>query len=159
MANEIRISTIITPVNVNSPDANDDGSVESKSIDANVGRSFGGKYNTLTYNDDCIISYIGYVVKGTWTALSGNWYGEAGTSNGTAPTTAKAISVEYTKETGDAGTVDLKIDGEIVAKLDAGEGIVIPWQEGAIPALIYIQSTSYEAGVNEATVNVFLVGV
>ena len=158
MANEIRISASITPVNVNSADTGDDGSIESKSVDANVGRSFGGSYNSIAYTDDKIISYIGYVVNDAYTALNLEWYQEAGTKNGFIPSSVKAIAVEFTGELGSAGPVNLQIEGEEVAELDVGEGVVFPWSSGVTPTNIDIKANAYSSGTNEATVNVFLIG-
>lgn len=162
--NEIRISSHISPVNINVVDAGDSGSVQSKSIDANVSRGFGGRYNTLTYSDDTIISYIGYILKSSSTALSGTFWAEAGTSNGTAPTTVKAFAMEYTAELGTVGFVYVKMAlgaGSAVemAKLDLGEGVVIPVSSGITPANIQVYADGYSNDVNEATVNIFIVGV
>ena len=138
-------------------------------IDTNALRSFGGKYNTLTaYTDDDIARYTNAVVAeaGATDGLdaSGWQEGAGGPTDGTLPTTVYAIAVEYVAELGTVGNVRVAIkqaaETELrMATLDLGEGVVIPIAGGLTLAEVLIGADAYSDGVNEATVNVLILGV
>ena len=164
MANEIRLQSNLLAVK--EVDVTEGGNTYDKSaVDTNAGRSFGGKYNTLTaYTDGDIARWSDAVITATsydgindsgWTELSD-------VTDGTLPTTCYAFAVEYIKELGTVGTVDIELDlgtdQIVLAALDLGEAISIPAAGGLSLDKIKIKAGAYSNGVNEATVNVLVMG-
>ncbi len=125
-------------------------------------RSWGGKYDTLTAYTDADIAYWSQVVI-TATSADGlndsGWTEASDVTDGTLPTTAHVVAVEYTGELGTVGTVSVTINSEVHATLDLGEGIVLPLAAGEAIANVKIHAGAYSNGVNEATVNVLVAGV
>tara|TARA_Y100000310_G_scaffold340507_2_gene436535 strand:- start:1155 stop:1640 length:486 start_codon:yes stop_codon:yes gene_type:complete len=161
MANEIRISSSITAIK--EVDVTEGGNTyDLSAVDTNAGRSFGGSYDTLTaYTDDDIARWSSVVI----TATSADGLGDSGwteasdVTDGAIPTTAYAVAVEYVSELGTVGNVKVTIGSQEMADLDAGEGIVLPLSGGVAIANVKIHADAYSNGVNEATVNVLVMGV
>ena len=170
MANEIRLATQLTPVN-DTDYTGGSQTYQQAQIDKNAAKSFGGKYNTLTtYTDDDICRWSNVVISTTsYDGLNDSGWTEASdVSDGALPTTVYALAVEYVAELGTVGTVEVAItyNGGTPAthrvemvSLDLGEGIAIPVSSGIPIANVEIKAGAYSNGVNEATVNVLLVGV
>lgn len=167
-ANVTRVSSSVIPVQ--DIDQTAGGQTYSISeLDKVAGKTFGGKYNTLTaYGSEAIAAYISSVVaeNGITDGLdSSGWQkGAAGPTRGTLPTTVYAIAVEYVSELGTVGNVSISIKqtGETelkLANLDLGEGQVIPISAGLTLAEVLIGADAYTSGTNEATVNVLVIGV
>ncbi len=132
-------------------------------IDGNANyRSWGGKYDTLTAYTDSDIAYWSQVVLSDTSATNGiedsAWTEASAVTDGTLPTTAYVVAVEYTGELGTVGNVSVQVSGEIFAVLDLGESIVIPLAFGEALTDIYVFAGAYSNGVNEATVNVVVAG-
>lgn len=166
MANEIRIASSLTSVQ-DVEETTGGNTYNINQIDTNALRSFGGKYNSLTaYGDSAIARYTGVVVgQVANTTLTGHaWTEAADVTDGTLPTTIHAIAVEYVSELGTVGDVTVAIkqadETELeMASLDLGESVVIPIHQGLPLAELYIGCDAYSNGVNEATVNVLILGV
>ena len=135
-------------------------------------RTWGGKYDTLTAYTDGDVCYWKNAVVSAWESYDGlndsGWTEESDVTDGTLPTTVHVVAVEYVKELGTVGTVEVAIthsggtaatDRIEIASLDLGESIVIPISAGTTPARIEIKAGAYSDGVNEATVNVMIAGV
>ena len=164
--NEIRISSSVTPIqDIEQTAGGQDYYIQE--LDKVAGRSFGGKYNTLTaYTSGDIARYTGAVVaeNNTTDGLdSSGWQeGAGGPTAGTLPTTVHAIAVEYVSTLGTVASVfvAIKKTGEIrMANLAVGESVVIPIQEGLTLANVLIGASAYTNGTHEATVNVLIMGV
>lgn len=167
MANEVRIASSLTPVK--EVDVTEGGNLyDLSAIDTNALRSFGGKYNTLTaYGDGAIARYTNAVVaeNNTWDGLdvSGWQKGAGGPDDGTLPTTVYAIAIEYVSELGTVGNVDVRLSkgGQTIeiCSLDLDEGQVIPIAEGIALTGIELRADVYLVDVNEATINLLVIGV
>jgi len=165
MANEIRLKTSVLAVKETSVTAG--GNTYTKdSIDSNVLKRFGGAYDLPTYTDDAIARWTGAVIDVTTaTALSDGsaFESNVAVTDGALPTSVLAYAVEYTSELGTVGQVVLTIGTQVFAELSVGEGVVIPISGasgiGLAIANIKLHADVYSDGVNEATVNVMLVGV
>ena len=166
--NEIRISSSVTPIqDIEQTAGEQDYYIQE--LDKVAGRSFGGKYNTLTaYTDADIAAYINAVVAedGATDGLdSHGWQeGAGGPTRGTLCNTVHAIAVEYVAELGTVGNVSVSFQqsGETaikLANLDLGEGCVIPISEGLPVAEVLIGADAYTDDTHEATVNVLIMGV
>ena len=164
--NEIRISSSVTPIqDIEQTAGEQDYYIQE--LDKVAGRSFGGKYNTLTaYTNADIAAYINAVVAedGTTDGLdSHGWQEDAGgPTRGTLCGTVHAIAVEYVSTLGTVASVfvAIKKTGEIrMANLAVGESVVIPIQEGLTLANVLIGASAYTNGTHEATVNVLIMGV
>ena len=168
MANQIRIKTSVEVVNDNSV-ANEGsaaGDYTHQALDAHTGsRSWGGSYNTLTeYAVDKVCYWQNAVIDTTGPSIDyltdSNWTTLGGVTDGTIPTTAHVVAVEYLKTLGTVTYVDVTLAAEVIARLTLGESIVIPWHVGEVVGSIgLLASHAYSAGVTEATVNVMLAGV
>jgi len=162
MANEILIASSLTPIN----DAGTAGDYTNRKIDANALRSFGGKYNTLTaYTDAGIARWSGVVVVSTITYDGFNdsgWTEAAAVTDGAIPTNVFAVAIEFIGKIGATNYIYLALykTGEeiVMAKLALGEGISIPIQERLAITDVRIKAEAYSNGVNEATVNVLILG-
>ena len=125
------------------------------------GRSWGGKYNTLTAYTDSDVAYWNQAVVSATTADGLNdsgWTELAAVTAGTLPTTAYVVAVEYTGELGTVGFIHVTVSGEVLAKLDLGEAVVLPLNMGEAIADVKIHADAYSDGVNEGTVNVVVAG-
>lgn len=169
MANQIRIASSLTPVQ-DVEETSGGNTYNVNQIDKNVLRSFGGKYDTLTvYTDNDIARWSNAVISTTsYDGLNDSgWTEESDVTDGTLPTTVFAVAIEYIAELGTVGTVELAITYsggtpathriEMVS-LDLGEGIAIPISAGTPIANIEIKAGAYSNGVNEASVNVLVLG-
>ena len=134
-------------------------------LDGNANRRrWGGKYQTWAnpYDDEAVAYYKNVVAvdSGGAKPLSDNTFCEENAvTDGTKPATVYLLAVEYVSELGTVGNVAVKVSGEIFASLDLGESIVIPMHYGETLGDIYIMPGAYSDDVNEATINVLLVGV
>jgi len=165
--NEIRISSSVTPIqDIEQTAGGQDYYIQE--LDKVAGRSFGGRYNTLTaYTSGDIARYTGAVVaeNNTTDGLDSSGWCQAhgvGPTAGTLPTTVHAIAVEYVSTLGTVASVfvAIKKTGEIrMANLAVGESVVIPIQEGLTLANVLIGASAYTNGTHEATVNVLIMGV
>lgn len=166
MSNEIRINTSISVLQDvgGSAGAQEGISYTNKQHDGNANsRTWGGKYGSshTAYDDDAVAYYDGVVVSqaAATNGMDGHAWTEAtDVTDGTKPVTVEAVAVEYTAELGTVGNVHVTVSGEILATLDLGDGIVIPLKMGEALADIKVHADVYANGVNEATVNVLLVG-
>ncbi len=164
MANEIRILSSLTALK--EVDVTEGGNTYDLSVvDDNANKIFSGDYSSLTYTDDAIASWRDAIVSATsYGGLNDSgWTDSDDVTNGTIPTTVKAFSVEYIAELGTVGNVSIQLtfgqESVVIAVLDLGEGICIPIQAGIVPANIKIKADVYSSNVNEAAVNILLVGV
>ena len=167
MANEIRIRTSIEVIQDvgGSLGAHEGITYTNKQLDGNAdSRAWGGTYalGTRTYTDDNVAYWKNVVVDVTsanglndGTAFEGN----VAVTDGTLPATVYAIAVERPSTLGTVDTVSITVSAEIVARLAPGEGVVIPLEMGEAIADCQIHASAYSDGVNEATVNVMVVGV
>ena len=166
MANEIRVRTSVEVINDNSIADEEGISYTHKALDGNSGsRSWGGSYSVVpaagayTSGDVCywqdavvsITSAAGGLADSAWTELSAH-------TDGSIPTTAHVIAVEYTKTLGTVASVTVTVAGEIFALLTLGESVVIPFHAGEDVADIEVFASAYSNGVHEATVNVMIAG-
>ncbi len=166
MANLIRIRTSLEVIQDvgGSAGAQEGHTYTSLQLDGNAhSRAWGGNYgSTHTEYDDDAVAYWSQVVISQAAATNGcedsAWTEASDVTDGTIPVTIEAIAVEYTGELGTVGNVNVQVSGELFATLDLGESIVIPLAFGEAGADIYIYGDAYSNGVNEATVNVLLVG-
>jgi len=167
MANEIRIKTSIEVIQDvgGSLGAHEGITYTNKQLDGNAdSRSWGGVYalGTRTYTDDNVAYWKNVVVEDTSVQGLDNgdaFVDEPAVTDGTLPSTVYAIAVERPSTLGTVATVDITVSGEVLAKLAPGEGVVIPLEMGEAIASCGIETSAYSAGVNEATVNVMVVGV
>ena len=164
MANEVRIRTSLDLLQDvgGSLGAQEGITYTNLQHDGNAGsRSWGGKYNTLTAYTDADVAYWSQVVVSATVADGLNdsgWTEAAAVTDGTLPTTAYVVAVEYTGELGTVGNVNVTASGEILATLDLGEAIVLPLAMGEAIADVKIHADAYSNGINEATVNVVVAG-
>ncbi len=165
--NEIRISSTVTPVQDIEQTAGGQ-SYDIQELDKVAGKSFGGKYDTLTaYTSGDIARYTEAIVAENSATdgldASGWQEGAGGPTAGTLPTTVYAIAVEYTATLGTVATVSVGVNnatGEIrLANLSLGEGIVIPIAGGLTLANVLIGASAYTDGTHEATINLLVMGV
>ena len=162
MANQIRIHTSCEVVQDN------DVTVEGiayvhKILDGNAdGRSWGGDYNIATAYTDADVCYWKNVVVSATSADGLNdsaWTEASAVSDGTLPTTAHVVAVEYVSTLGTVASVSVTINSEIHAVLTQGEAVVIPLSAGEAVANVKVHASAYTNGTHEATVNVMMAGV
>ena len=163
MANEIRIRTSVEVVQDN--DVTVEGiSYTHKGLDGNAdSRTWGGNYTINQAPADDAIAYWKNVVVDV-TSADGLENGNAFESNvavtdGTLPTTAHVIAVEFVSMLGTATTISITVSGEILSVLDPGQAVVIPLEMGEAIADCKIHAGHYTDGSREATVNVLVAGV
>ena len=164
MANEIRVHTsceVIQDVG-DSAGAQQGITYSNKQLDGNAdSRTWGGNYNISTTYTDADVCYWKNVVVSA-TAADGlndsGWTEASDVTDGSIPTTAHVIAVEYVSQTGTA-VVAVQIFGQTIATLSVGQSVVIPIDAGEAVADIDIFSAAYSSGVHEATVNVMIAGV
>jgi hypothetical protein len=162
MANELRMASNIS---VLQDVVEGDYSILQHDLLANS-KTWGGKYSMPAYDNDAVAYWESAVIDVTTatgladgTAFEGN----AAVDAGTVPVKVTGIAVEYTSELGTVGDVVITIGTQVMAELDVGEGIFIPISGasgvGLAVANVKIHADVYSDGVNEATVNVMLVGL
>ena len=165
MANAIRIRTSLELLqDVGGSAGSQEGiSYTNLQHDGNAdSRTWGGKYNTLTAYTDADIAYWKQAVVSATVADgldNSDWTEASAVTDGTLPTTAYVVAVEYTGELGTVGFVSITVSGEVLAKLDLGEGVVLPLNMGEAIADVKIHADNYSNGVNEATINVVVAGI
>ena len=163
MANEIRVHTSVEIVQEN--DVTVQGiAYTHRALDGNAdSRAWGGNYTMNTEPTDANIAYWKNVVVDETTAGgldNGDAFeGNVAVTDGTLPTTAHVIAVEFVSMLGTATTISVTVSGEIFAVLDPGQGIVIPLEMGEAIADCKIHAGHYTDGSREATVNVMVAGV
>jgi hypothetical protein len=163
MANEIRIRTSVEVVQDN--DVTVEGiSYTHKGLDGNAdSRTWGGNYTINQAPADDAIAYWKNVVVDVTSAdglENGNAFeGNVAVTDGTLPTTAHVIAVEFVSMLGTATTISITVSGEILAVLDPGQAVVIPLEMGEAIADCKIHAGHYTNGSREATVNVLVAGV
>ena len=162
MANQIRIHTSCEIVQDN--DVTVAGiSYTHKELDGNSDyRSWGGNYNIATaYTDADVCYWKGVVVSATSAdgLNDSGWTEASAVSDGTIPTTAHVVAVEYIGTLGTVASVSVTINSEIHAVLTLGESIVIPLSAGEAVANVKVHASAYSNGSHEGTVNVMLAGV
>ena len=163
MANEIRIQTSCQIIQDN--DETVEGIVYTqKALDGNAdSRSWGGSYTMNQAPADGAIAYWKNVVVED-TAPNGLdngdcFEGEPAVTDGTLPTTAHVIAVEFVKMVGTATTISVTVSDEVLAVLDPGQSVVIPLEMGEAIASCQIHAGHFTNGSREATVNVMVAGV
>jgi len=163
MANEIRVHTSCEVIQDN--DVTVEGiAYTDKKLDGNAdSRTWGGSYTINQAPADDAIAYWKNAVIDV-TSADGLENGNASESNvavtdGTLPTTAHVIAVEFASMLGTATTVSITVSGEILAVLDPGQSVVIPLEMGEAIADCKIHAGHYTDGSREATVNVMVAGV
>ena len=162
MANQIRIHTSCEVVQDN--DATVQGiSYTHKILDGNSdSRTWGGSYNIATAYTDADVCYWKNVVV---SATSADGLGDSGwteasdVTDGSIPTTAHVVAVEYKSTLGTVASVSVTINSEIHAVLTKGESVVIPLSAGEAVANVKVHASAYTNGTHEATVNVMMAGV
>lgn len=165
MANEIRVNTSVQIIQDVGDSAGAQAGItySNKQLDGNAdARTWGGKYTMNAVYTDADVAYWGNVVVSATTADGLNdsgWTEASDVSDGTLPTTAHVVAVEYISSLGSPGTVSVTVSGEIFAVLDEGQSVVIPMEMGEAIADVKIHAGAYSNGVNEATVNVMVAGV
>ena len=162
MANQIRIRTSCEIVQDN--DVTVQGIAYShKSLDGNAdSRTWGGSYNIATEPADDKIGYWKNVVVSATSADGLNdsgWTEASDVTDGSIPTTAHVVAVEYKSTLGTVASVSVTINSEIHAVLTKGEAVVIPLSAGEAVANVKVHASAYSDGVHEATVNVMIAGV
>ena len=163
MANEIRIQTSCQVIQDN--DVTVEGiTYTDKKLDGNADlRSWGGSYTINQAPADDAIAYWKNVVVDVTSAdglENGNAFEDnVAVTDGTLPTTAHVIAVEFVSMLGTATTVSVTVSGEILAVLDPGQGVVIPLEMGEAIADCQIHAGHFTNGSREATVNVMVAGV
>jgi len=163
MANEIRIQTSCQVIQDN--DVTVQGiAYTDKKLDGNAdSRSWGGSYTINQAPADAAIAYWKNVVLEDTSANgldNGDCFeGEPAVTDGTLPTTAHVIAVEFASMLGTATTVSVTVSGEILAVLDPGQAVVIPLEMGEAIADCQLHAGHYTNGTREATVNVMVAGV
>ena len=162
MVNQIRIHTSCEIVQDN--DVTVEGIAYShKILDGNAdGRSWGGNYNIATAYTDADVCYWKNVVVSATSADGLNdsgWTEASAVSDGTLPTTAHVVAVEYVSTLGTVASVSVTINSEIHAVLTQGEAVVIPLSAGEAVANVKVHASAYTNGTHEATVNVMMAGV
>jgi hypothetical protein len=163
MANEIRIQTSCQVIQDN--DVTVQGiAYTDKKLDGNAdSRSWGGSYTINQAPADAAIAYWKNVVLEDTSANgldNGDCFeGEPAVTDGTLPTTAHVIAVEFASMLGTATTVSVTVSGEILAVLDPGQAVVIPLEMGEAIASCQLHAGHFTNGSREATVNVMVAGV
>jgi hypothetical protein len=162
MANEIRVKTSVEIVQDN--DITVEGiSYSHKSLDGNAAsRSWGGSYTMNANYTDAAVAYWSNAVVSATVAdgiEDSGWTEASAVTDGTLPTTAHVVAVEYVSALGSPGVVTINVSGEDFAVLDEGQAVVIPMEMGEALASITIKAAVYDNGTNEATVNVMVAGV
>jgi len=163
MANQIRIHTACEIIQDN--DVTVEGiSYSDKKLDGNAdSRSWGGNYNISTAYGDADVCYWKNVVVSQTSAGAGlsnsAWTEASDVSDGTIPTTAHVVAVEYVSQLGSDSAITVQVSGETFALLTPGESIVIPMHMGEAVADIEVFDANYSNGTREATVNVMIAGV
>ncbi len=166
MANSIRINTSLEVIQDvgGSAGAQSGITYANLQLDGNADRrAWGGNYGSThtAYTDADVAFWRGAVI--TATSADGlndsGWTEASDVTDGALPTTVYAVAVEYTGELGTVGNVHITVSGEILAELDLGESIVLPLAMGEAIADVKIHADAYSNGVNEATVNVCVVGL
>ena len=163
MANEIRIQTSCQIIQDN------DQTVEGitytdKKLDGNAdSRSWGGSYTINQAPADDAIAYWKNVVVDVTSAdglENGNAFEDnVAVTDGTLPTTAHVIAVDFVSMLGTDTTISITVSAEILAVLDPGQSVVIPLEMGEAIADCKIHAGHYSDGSREATVNVMVAGV
>ena len=163
MANEIRINTSCEIIQDN--DVTVQGiAYTDKKLDGNAdSRSWGGSYTLNQAPADGAIAYWKNVVVDV-TSADGLNDGTAFESNvavtdGTLPTTAHVIAVEFVSMLGTATTISVTVSAEVLAVLDPGQSVVIPLEMGEAIADCQVHAGHFSDGSREATVNVMVAGV
>ena len=165
MANEIRVKTSVQIVNDNS--VTDEGSAAGDYTNLNLdvhadSRTWGGNYTmNAVYTDADVAYWKNAVVLATVADGIDNsdWTEASAVTDGTLPTTAYVVAVEYVSALGSPGAVTINVSGEDFAVLDEGQAIVIPMEMGEVLTSITIKAAAYTNGTDEATVNVMVAGV
>ena len=163
MANEIRVHTSCEIVQDN--DVTVQGiAYTHRGLDGNAdSRTWGGSYTMNTAYTDADVAYWKNVVLEDTSANGLNngdcFEGEPAVTDGTLPTTAHVIAVEFASMLGTATTITVTVSGEALAVLDPGQAVVIPLEMGEAIADCKIHAGAYSDGVQEATVNVMVAGV
>ena len=163
MANEIRVHTSVEVIQDN--DVTVEGiAYTHKGLDGNAdSRSWGGSYTLNQAPADDAIAYWKNVVVDVTSAdglENGNPFeSNPAVTDGTLPTTAHVIAVEFVSMLGTDTTVSVTVSGEILAVLDPGQSVVIPLEMGEAIADCKIHAGHYSDGSREATVNVMVAGV
>ena len=165
MANQIRIHTsceVVQDVG-GSAGAQNGITYTSTALDGNADyRSWGGNYNIATAYTDADVCYWKNVVV---SATSADGLGDSGwteasdVTDGTLPTTAHVVAVEYIGTLGTVASISVTINNEIHAVLTLGEAVVIPLSAGEVVANVKVHASAYSNGVHEGTVNVMIAGV
>mgnify|MGYP003135558269 FL=1 len=163
MANEIRVQTSCQIIQDN------DQTVEGitytdKKLDGNAdSRSWGGSYTINQAPADDAIAYWKNVVVDVTSAdglENGNAFEDnVAVTDGTLPTTAHVIAVDFVSMLGTDTTISITVSAEILAVLDPGQSVVIPLEMGEAIADCKIHAGHYTDGSREATVNVMVAGV
>ena len=165
MANQIRIHTACEVVQDVGDSAGTQQGIdyESKMLDGNAdSRTWGGNYNIATAYSDSDVCYWKNVVVSATSAdglNNSDWTEASDVTDGTIPTTAHVVAVEYKSTLGTVASVSVTINSEIHAVLTKGESVVIPLSSGAAVANIKVHASAYTNGTHEATVNVMMAGV
>lgn len=162
MANKIIIHTSAEVIIDTTVGTHGGNTYTTTSLDKNAdSRSWGGKYELSTvYTDDDVCHWKGVVVTATTADALNNsgWTTASGVDNGTIPNSVYLYCVDFVKSIGTATQVNLTIGGVIYAQLTAGESVCIPCHASDTITDVKIHANNYNAGTNEATVNVMLAG-
>jgi len=164
MANQIRIKTSVEVVNDNSVSGEEGQNYSHEALDKNAdSRAWGGSYNIATAYTNADVCYWKNVVvdvtSGDGLENGDPFEGNVAVTDGTIPTTAHVVAVEYVSTLGTVASVSVTINSEVHAVLTQGESVVIPLAAGEAVANVKIHASAYSDGVNEATVNVMMAGV
>ena len=165
MANQIRIHTACEVVQDVGGSAGTQQGIdyESKMLDGNAdSRTWGGNYSmNITYADAAVAYWKNAVVSATSAdgLNDSGWTEASAVTDGTLPTTAHVIAVEFASMLGTATTISVTVSGEIFAVLDPGQSVVIPMEMGEAIADCKIHAGAYTNGTQEATVNIMVAGV
>ena len=165
MANQIRIHTaceVVQDVGA-SAGAQNGITYESKMLDGNAdSRTWGGNYNISTAYTDADVCYWKNAVVSATSADgldNSGWTEASDVTDGSIPTTAHVVAVEFASMLGTATTISVTVSGEIFAVLDPGQSVVIPMEMGEAIADCKIHAGAYTNGTQEATVNIMVAGV
>jgi hypothetical protein len=165
MANEIRIHTSVDVLQDvgGSAGAQGGNTYSNHQYDGNAdSRAWGGDYKISTTYTDADVAYWKNVVLEDTSANgldNGDCFeGEPAVTDGTLPANVYCLAVEYVKELGTVGKVNVTVSGEILASLAVGEGVVLPLHMNEAIASCQLHADAYNDGTNEATVNVMVVG-
>tara|TARA_R110002020_G_scaffold58052_2_gene159403 strand:- start:8963 stop:9454 length:492 start_codon:yes stop_codon:yes gene_type:complete len=126
-------------------------------------RSWGGSYKISTVYDSAAVCYWKNAVVSATSADGLNnsgWTEASAHSDGSIPTTAHVVAVEYVRQSiGAASEVTVTVSAEIFAVLTPGESVVIPMHMGEAVASVMLHDANYANGSREAIVNVMMAGV